>query len=445
MKENIMREQELFDIVRKEPTEISIEKVNKMVSGFPLTPAPFDWSSIINLNTIIMSSITAFILAGSFMLYSGESDGESLQTNSYQLVPETEIVQEQVGPDGQRLDQEQKETAPQEDPKEPIPPKDTEEPTPAEDVTEASPIVPAVAPEGPIGPEGEEEFAEAELPELPETPDLEGVEELKAEAEVLKAQVEEEVLMAQIEAMELEFEAMIPQIHVRHIADPSASPTPHAMEDGKKTFDVGSFNSVGLSGSMHVYITQGNEHSVWAEGDEDELEKIEVVEKNGHIKIKTKSKKDNGKHCYDKANVTVHVTMPTFESLHVSGSGSMDVGDFDNLKDIDLHIAGSGEIKAEGNLKISGRSEFHIAGSGDMNIDGTASEVEVHIAGSGDFKGADLRAERVEVHIAGSGDVQVHAEKELDVSIAGSGDVRYEGNPSISKSVVGSGDINPMN
>lgn len=417
MKDNIMREKELFDIVRNEPTEITLEKVDKMVSAFPLVPAPFDWSSIINLNSIIMTSVTAFILAGSFMLYSGDSNQETLETKSYQIIPDTEMVQNNFVP--QEEAKENSESSPIEEPNEPTPPTEVE-------AEAAAPIAPSAEPEGPLGPEGEEQFAEVVEPPV--------VEEIEEPEEIMADEIE----------MELE-EMRVPPIYVKQMPDPVVEPTPHTMEQGRKTFDVGSFSSIGLSGSIDMHVTQGSDHSVWAEGDESDLEKIEVVEKNGHIKVKMKKKSGNSKNCYSKADVTVHVTMPSFESLHVSGSGSMEVGDFDNLDDVEMHIAGSGSIKAERNLKINGSSEFHIAGSGYMNIDGTAQQVDVHIAGSGDFKGADLRAQRVEVHIAGSGDVQVHAEEELDISIAGSGDVSYEGNPKITKSIAGSGDINRMN
>lgn len=402
MRTDSRREEELFETARKEPVEISLEQVDKMVAGFPLMPTPFDWSSIINLNTIIMSSVATFILAGSFMLLSGNAESEGLQQRSYQIIPDSTIEKEPEQSPNQdesaaaplaEADQDQDlEESPAEEPS----PEATPEP---ETLSVMMPLILPIEEAEPVS----EESEEPEMPELAEEIEVEFIEE----------------------------------------AEEKLSPPVPVTIPGQKEFSVGEFESVGLSGSFNMEIKQGNNFKVWATGDESKLEKLEVTEKNGHLKVKTKKKNYKGYNdCSSKTSgITVYVVMPTFKSMHVAGSGTLTIGDFDNLEDVDLHIAGSGSIEATGDLRISGSSEYHIAGSGDMNIDGNSPKVEIHIAGSGDFNGADLNADIVEIHIAGSGDVAIHADQELDVSIAGSGDITYTGDARLKKSIAGSGDI----
>ncbi|NNC84291.1 MAG: DUF2807 domain-containing protein [Flavobacteriales bacterium] len=428
-----MNEQDLFDNVRKGPPEVSMDKVRKMVVSFPVASAPFDWSSIINLNTIVMSSITAFILAGSMMLYSGDSEGDGLTTTTYQIVPDTEQV-ENLTPlldqDTQTTATEAQDILPPEEPEiedpieEPASPKVTI-PTPPEEVTE---------PEVEIA-------VESEIPEVPEAP---ATPEVEVESDVfVEIDMHERTEEIRAKVWEKNWKKDCEDEHSHKSSCSDGKAASFTMSEGRKEFQVGKFHSVNLAGSWDMHVTQGNTHSVYAEGDDEILEKLEVIEKDGHLKIRTQKMKDWKS--YKGKSMTIYVTMPDFESMSLSGSGAIQIGDFSNLKGINLSIAGSGSINAEGELTMSDYSEFHIAGSGDMNVDGSAPDLEIHIAGSGDFKGSDLRTGTAEIHIAGSGDVHIHCETELEAHIAGSGDVIYRGSPQVESKVVGSGSVNKEN
>lgn len=95
-----------------------------------------------------------------------------------------------------------------------------------------------------------------------------------------------------------------------------------------------------------------------------------------------------------------------------------------NQDHVKLSIAGSGSIKGDGKVKDV---ELHIAGSGDINIGGVSAQtVTVHIAGSGNTDIAP--SDEADIHIAGSGDVNLHTNpKKLETHIAGSGRIHNVG------------------
>jgi hypothetical protein len=124
--------------------------------------------------------------------------------------------------------------------------------------------------------------------------------------------------------------------------------------------------------------------------------------------------------------------------IHVAGSGDVDLSGA-TADEVEIEIEGSGNVTLDG---LAARSvEAEIEGSGDVGLAGTADELTVTIAGSGVFDGEDLATQEARVTVRGSGDAYVTVERSLDVRIDGSGDVVYHGDPQVRQDVNGSGDV----
>ena len=186
-----------------------------------------------------------------------------------------------------------------------------------------------------------------------------------------------------------------------------------------QTLDVDDFNKLGVALHAKVILTQGNTQKVTVQGQQNIIDIIKREVKGGSwdIGFPSKYKVKN----YDK--LTINITMPSFKALAIAGSGQIETnGDFSGLGNVNMAIAGSGEIA----------------------VGGSAQDIHLEIAGSGSIDVAGLSSTDCEVEIAGSGDCQVNVGGNLDVSIAGSGSVRYKGSPSVSSSIAGSGSVRSM-
>ncbi len=64
------KEEQLFEVLRELPTEISLGKVELMVKTLPPLPLWKNWLHYLNLNTILMSAITTTIIITSLLLFS---------------------------------------------------------------------------------------------------------------------------------------------------------------------------------------------------------------------------------------------------------------------------------------------------------------------------------------------------------------------------------------
>ena len=182
----------------------------------------------------------------------------------------------------------------------------------------------------------------------------------------------------------------------------------------RETLQLDKISGFSLGVPADVFLSKGKQ-KVEIRGQKNIIANIERDVRGGYWNI------EFDKNVKDMSDLEIYITLPSFDKLAIAGAGSI-IGEdeFNNLSDLDVSIAGSGDIELEG----------------------TAEDLEVSIAGSGDIKLKDLKAGNCEVSIAGSGDCEIHVSADLKVSIAGSGDVKYKGNPSkVKSSIAGSGDV----
>ena len=205
----------------------------------------------------------------------------------------------------------------------------------------------------------------------------------------------------------------------------------------QRSFQVGDFHAVSLEGSHDVIVQVGGAPGVRAEGDSEDLERLDIRVENGTLKIGTRS--HGGWFRFHHDRVTGHVTAPALDAASISGSGDMRV-DRVQAQSFNAEIAGSGDMEI-GELRAQ-RARFSIAGSGGITAAGSADAAEVDIAGSGDINLDRLQTRRTEVSVAGSGDISVRASEAVEGSVMGSGDVNIAGGARCSVSKMGSGNIN---
>ena len=199
------------------------------------------------------------------------------------------------------------------------------------------------------------------------------------------------------------------------------------------------YDKINVAGSFDVILIKGKEGGISIKADENLLEYIETDVENGHLKIQPKK----GYQLRSTKNIIITVPFETIDAISLAGSGNVHSKDVLNISDLNLNLAGSGEI----NLPVSSKNlTSQIAGSGNIKLSGNSDVFNCEIAGSGNLEGSDLKATASHINIAGSGNVKIHAISEIHAKIVGSGNVIYTGNPTIEKSKsVGSGSIRKKN
>ncbi len=213
----------------------------------------------------------------------------------------------------------------------------------------------------------------------------------------------------------------------------SAIGSSDAGPQGERSFAVSGFTRVANSAPAEVRVTTGGDFSVRAKGGEKLLERLEIANENGTLRIRVKKAAwEWGKN--DKT--TVEITMPNIEGATIAGAGGMTIdrgsGDF------------TGTISGAGDLTVGqvdgGNVTFDVSGAGDVAAAGTAQTLNASVSGAGSVRARELRVRAAEVSVAGAGSVDATVDGDARVSIAGVGsvDLGPRAKCSVSKSGLGS-------
>lgn len=177
------------------------------------------------------------------------------------------------------------------------------------------------------------------------------------------------------------------------------------------------FYNISVSGSTNVFITQGTNFDVKVKAYENIVPYLETKVQNGTLFIGFKANSN-----VSNDNSEVHITMPSLNSVSVSGSGN---------------ITSTGSFLGSGNFKAT------ISGSGNIVLEGgTANNYQINISGSGSVKSFGMVSKQAVVSLTGSGNAELTVLQDLNATINGSGNVYYKGSPAtVTSKITGSGQI----
>jgi hypothetical protein len=198
--------------------------------------------------------------------------------------------------------------------------------------------------------------------------------------------------------------------------------------------EVAFFHSVEIRGSCDFYFVKGATQELRVITDDNILPLILTwVRHDGTLIIESKGSYSS------RAGVKIYASMVEIRGFGIAGSGSI-IGESPfSPRELNLVIAGSGNI----HMNVRARKIWSsIAGSGNIQLGGKAEYHNITIVGSGSVEALDLLVSCYDIQIPGSGECRIHVEDVLNVVIAGSGNVYYRGYPSVvNTTIVGSGNV----
>ncbi|MBO9728210.1 MAG: DUF2807 domain-containing protein [Chitinophaga sp.] len=201
--------------------------------------------------------------------------------------------------------------------------------------------------------------------------------------------------------------------------------------------DASSFKDISTSGIYKVVITQGNNHSIRIEAEENLLPYIITEIKGDELRIYSKK----GYNIQPTKGVKVYVTLQQVDKLSASGAGGYSNTGVLNSDRIQLQFSGA----ADANLNIKTKKlDVGLSGASNIKLKGSSDKAEYGISGAADIQALDLSSDDVSVDISGTGKAQVFAQKKLAASISGMGSIKYKGDPGVTKSISGMGRISKI-
>ncbi len=203
------------------------------------------------------------------------------------------------------------------------------------------------------------------------------------------------------------------------------------------TRSTSDYDTIKCAGWMDFILVKGKEGKITLEGESNLLEYIITKVENGALIIKVE-KGINLKTSWSK-NIVITIPFKDVEKLSLAGSGDLVSKNTINANDLQVKLAGSGDI----DLDVDTTSiDVSVSGSGDIELKGKTVNLSAKVTGSGDFHGFNLEASNTEAKVTGSGGAEVVSNESLKARVTGSGDIEYKGNPKKEDTkVTGSGSI----
>lgn len=174
-----------------------------------------------------------------------------------------------------------------------------------------------------------------------------------------------------------------------------------------REIDLDDFNEVSLRGGFDVDITFGKRQQVKITID-DNLWDILEAEVDDDVLILGWEE-----NCRPDGDCKVEIVVKSLEAFQLSGAGDISISDFDGPS-----------------------FTFDLSGAGDVTMDGQVKDLDIHLSGAGNVDTRALKAENVEVSISGAGNADVYASESLRGRVSGVGNLDYYGDPKEKKTKV---------
>ena len=182
---------------------------------------------------------------------------------------------------------------------------------------------------------------------------------------------------------------------------------------------VGNFSSLKIYDRINVELIESSKNIIEISGDEDG--RIEIINKNGELKIRTKTTQFvNGK------NVKVKVYYDKLNEIQAS-QGAVIVSN-EVLKANALNLTSNEGSFITLKLKVN---QLAVRGNsgGEMNLSGSAKSQDIVMNSGAVFNGKEIKGEDIAVAVNAGGEADVYATESISAKVRAGGNIHIYGNP----------------
>jgi len=209
----------------------------------------------------------------------------------------------------------------------------------------------------------------------------------------------------------------------------------------KEHREVSPFNRVDFRGIGRLTLSQGGKQSVSVTASETVISRVRTEVRDGVLIAALRWWPGLLFRISELRTLEVQLVVEELAGLKVSGAGIVESRERIQVKEMDIHLSGAGEI----HLELQGRKiATRLTGAGRIVLWGEADEQDIHLTGAGSVQAERLVTRSVQIHSSGAGECRVHATESLDARLSGAGSIRYLGNPQIQSRMTGLGTLASM-
>jgi hypothetical protein len=187
---------------------------------------------------------------------------------------------------------------------------------------------------------------------------------------------------------------------------------------------VDKFNGIDVSGTVSLYLSQGNETGVAiSAGEEKYNSRIKTEVKNGVLYISVDGGMWNG-FSLSNRKLKAYVSVPDISTLHISGASYVNIVGSLKTESLALQVTGASELKGQLDVR---NLNMGISGASVARLTGTAESANIEASGAVRINGYDLKVDNGKFDISGASHITISVNKELSANASGGSTIQYKG------------------
>ncbi len=200
-----------------------------------------------------------------------------------------------------------------------------------------------------------------------------------------------------------------------------------------KNFPFTNFTQLEIGAAFKITLTQAPEFSVVANGNTEDLEKVNIRKDGSTLKIGMQ----NGS-ATDHAVIELVITMPNIEELETSGVVEVTGTNTFSGNKLSLDLSGSSAINM--NIDVQ-KLDINGSGATELNMSGKASQLKLETSGTGTASLIQLAVNHAGIEMSGATSAQLNVAERMQAEVSGTANIVYKGNPSVTQEVSGAASI----
>ena len=188
------------------------------------------------------------------------------------------------------------------------------------------------------------------------------------------------------------------------------------------------FSAIEVSGSISLYLSQGNEYGIAiSAGEQKNNSRIKTEVKNGVLKISVDGGLWNGMGWANR-KLKAYVSFKTLNELTVSGASFVTSNGPITADALKIEVSGASEIKASINVK---QLDLDISGASVAKLSGSADNASIDASGATKVSSYEMSINSCNAAASGASSIRITANKELNASASGGANIYYKGAASV--------------
>jgi len=188
---------------------------------------------------------------------------------------------------------------------------------------------------------------------------------------------------------------------------------------------VEKFNGIEVSGTVSIYILQGNETGVAVSAEDQKYNsKIRTDVTNGTLHISVDAGLWNG-FSWTNKKLKAYVSVTDLNRLQISGASYATIAGTLKASDLKLDVFGASEVK--GALQVTNLN-MSVSGASVVRLSGTAENAIIEASGAVRVNAFELQVDKGKLDVSGASHITISVNKELNANASGGSTLQYRGN-----------------